>query len=332
MSQTKSTTIYGLAGTLETVYGDATSPSLSTDGIQLAEEFLATREYLHDGARPAPPGSAISTQKMATPGGSFFTGSPSTLGRGAGAAYSASVKPPDIATFMEMSGHSSTLVDTISYTYEPHALTVTPESGSFSAYSRGQLWPLSGVYGSLGMVVEDGGFAVFSCDMQGICGAPSDVTLPAITYSTVMHPKAEGVALTIGNYTGAVVRRLEFTQNRELANRLDQSGASLYPGTANGRMSPVLTMTVEADTFTTTPFHAASAFDPWGFYDSAQEVAITFTVGTVQFNKFTFTASQAQMNAVPVEGADGPTGLWDLSFVLNPSSAILQDAYSFLFN
>ena len=332
MSQTKSTTIYGLAGLLETTYGDAASVTLATDGVELSEEFLVTREYLQSGERSAPPGSAIAHQKMGPPDGSFFTGSPQVLARGYGSAYSAANKPPDVAVFMELCGHSSTLDDGVSYAYAPHALTVTPESGSFEAYSRGQLWPLSGIYGSLGLLIEDGGYGVFTCDMQGICGAPSDVALPAITYSQVLHPKAEGLSLAIGDYTGGVARRVELTQGRELANRLNQSGASLYPGTANGRMAPVITMTVEADSFTTTPFHAAAAFDPWGFYNAAIQVAITFTLGTTAFNRFTFTASQAQMNAVPLEGADGPTGLWDLSFQLNPSTAILQDAYSFLFD
>lgn len=332
MSQTKSATIFGLAGLLETVYGDGASVTLNTDGIQLSEEFLITPEDMNDGLRSAPPGSAVGHQKRGAPGGRFFTGTPQVMARGFGAAYSAGNKPPDIDVIMEICGHSSVLDDGVSYTYEPHALTTTPESGSFSAYARGQLWPLSGVYGSLGLVIEDGGYGMFSCDMQGIRGAPSDVPLPAIVYSTVLHPKAEGLSLAIGDYAGGVVRRVELTQARELTTRLDMSGSALYPGTANGRMLPVLTMTVEADSFTTTPFHAAAAFDPWGFYNSAQQVEISFTLGSVAFNRFTFTASQAQMNAEPTEGVDGPTGLWDLSFQLNPSTVILQDAYSFLFD
>ena len=333
MSQSKSIILYGLAGLTETSYGSADSVTLGTDGIQLFEEFVITPEYLQSGERGAPPGSAVAQQKFAAPGGRFFTGQPTVQVRGSGAAYSASVKPADIHTLFEISGHSATLVDTVSWTYVPHVLTTTPESGVFEGYARNRLHPLSGVYGSLGFVIEGGGFCNMTCDMRGILGHPTEVDLPAITYSTVMHPKAEAMGIAIGNYTAGVLRRVEFAQGRVLVDRLDMSGTDLYPGVAFGRLAPTLTIVIEADDLHgTTPWHAAAAIDPDRMYYEGEEFEVSFTLGSTTFNKFTFTASQCQLTGPAVEQDDGPTALWELSMQLNPSTVILSDPYSFLFN
>lgn len=334
MSQGKSVTIYGLLGDVESTYLDGATLTEAADGIMLAEEVVAEIDYTHDGMRAAPPGSAIAHQTKSAPSGRFVTMTPTVEMRGSGAAYTSSVKPQDLHTFLVMSGHSATLVDNTSYTYVPHALTTTPVSAAFECYSRGQQMDLIGCYGSLGFIIEGPGFGIMSCDVRGIMTTdPSDVALPAITYGTTAAPKASGMAVTIGAFTSAVCRRVEFQQNRDIATaRVDHSGAAAHAGWAVGRMAPTLNLTIEAAEFHgSTPWTDSDSIDPFMLMNQAQSVALSFTLGSVAFNKMAFSAAQAQLVSVAPE-EDGPVALWNLGFQLNPSSPILQDAYSFLFN
>lgn len=339
MSQTKSVTLYGLTNDVEGSYGGGGTLDAATDGIQLAEETLGTVKYLNDGERAAPPGSTSASQKANEPSGAYVDDlEPSTEIRGAGAAYSSSAKP-ETHTWWSISGHTATLDATPGaekYTYTPHALTTTPISGVLNAYARGQLWPLTGAYASVGFVLEAGGYGIMTAALSAIVGSPSDVALPAITYSSVLPPKVEGMALTIGNYTGGIIRRVQFQQGRAIVPRAGDGNAAAgaHPGFAVGRMDATLEVLVEADSFHgTTPYHAAAAIDPFKMYETAQVVAVSFNLGVVGtgYNSMQFTASQAQLSGPPADDADGPTALWRLSFKLRPSTPILQDMYSVVF-
>ena len=336
MSQSKSVTLYGLAVEAEASYGAGGTIVEAEDGVELAEEFVVDVAYMNDGARPMPPGSVVGHQKRGAPSGRMFTGTIPVLFRGAGAAYSATVTP-EIHDLLRACGHSATLDVTAgseSYTYAPEALQgVTPGSVFADGYARGQLWPLTAIYGSFGFVIEGPGYMRCEFESRGRVGDESDVALPAITYPTVMHPKAEGMSVALGNWTAGVVSRLEFRQNRALADRLDVSGASTYAGVANGRIEPSLVVTVEAESLATSdPFHTASTFNPYKLYDQGVEHAISFDLGVggdgATYNRLRFTASQAQLSEYPVHEEDGPTARWRLTYQLNPSSPTANDPYT----
>ena len=333
MSQGKSVSIYGLLGDVEGSYLDGATLTEAADGILLAEEAVAVIDYNDDGQRAAPPGSAIGHQTKSAPSGRFCTLAPKVEIRGAGEAYAAGTVPQDLHTFMRMSGHTATLSDGVSWTYTPHALTTTPESAAFEALARGQQYDLIGAYATLGFLIEGPGFGILSADINAIMTThPTDVALSAITYDSVAPPKASNMGVTIGNYTGGVSRRIEFAQNRDIATaRVDHSGTAAHAGWAVGKMLPTMNMTVEADSFHgTTPWTAAAAIDPYRAMYEGTSMTLGFTLGSVAFNKMVFAAAQVQITNVADE-EDGPIALWNITFQLNPSTPVLQDAYSLAF-
>lgn len=338
MSQAKSVTIYGTMVELEGSYAGGGTMVGAEDGVELAEEFLAEIDYVNDGVRTPPPGSASANQRRGAPSGRFFTATMPTLLRGRGAAYSGSVFP-EVHDLMRASGHAAALDATASaekYTYTPEALSVAPASVFIEGYSRGFLFPFTGVYGSMAVIIDGPGYARGEFEIRGRAGVETDVSLPAITYGTTVHPKATGLAVVLGNFTAGVVRRVEFRQNRELADRANISGAAVYQGVANARMSPELVLVVEAAALTTsTPWSATSTFNPSKLYDDGIQHAISFgfgVAGAANYNRVAFAAAQAQLSQPPVHEEDGPTALWRLTYQLNPSTPILSDMYSWVWS
>lgn len=330
----KTAIVYGMTALNEASYGAGGSPSAATDGIQLAEPAVAQISYTFDGQRERPGGTA-GTQRRAQPGGRHIIAPLSIVGRGAGAAYSATVFPEG-HRFLLACGLDATLVATggsESWTYTPTPLTGTFDSLVANLYARGQLWPVTGGYGTFGFNIDGPSFARFTGELSGIVGHPTDVALPAITYSTLMPPKAEGTSFNIGNYTAGIVRRVEFSMNRQRETRENITVAGGFSGFVPGYREPTLTVELEADALhTATPWHAAAALNPYRLYADGEQFSVSFTLGSVQYNRFTFTAAQAQLAAAPEEIAFGTTAGWRLQFALNCSTGAADDDFSLVFN
>lgn len=331
MSAEKLTVRHGVLGKLEGSYNEGiatTAPAAASDGLLPEEEFVATLESIHSGEREADAGAG-GRYKRAPASGRVGTFTLPVVARGAGSAYSATVVPPELHTLLRVAGHSATLDATTGaekYTYAPDRDAA--DSAAFELYGRGQKWPLTGVLATMGFEVEAGGFLRFSFDAQGVGGTVADASRPSITLDGQEPPKAESLSVTIGNYTGGVVRAIRFTQNRELGRRTDLNTDG-FAGVAPGPWDPTLEIDLEMDALAgASPWHAAGDLDPYRLFDDAEAVSVGFTVGTDQYNKIKVTAPQAQMSGYPQEGEDGPTGVWTLPFTLPQSAPAADDEYS----
>jgi hypothetical protein len=195
----KSPRILGLLGKVEASYNAGATLVAGTDGIQMADTPAMTLAYGYDGSRPAPPGT-MGSQRRAAPNGRTASVPFKAEVKGAGAAYSASVLP-SIHTLLRICGFDDTLTTTAGV--EKHAYTPTPGptgygSGAFSAYARGELYPLTGAYADWTLMGDTTGVVYLTATVSALLGAISDaVTPPAITYvlAAVLPPTAVGAAM-----------------------------------------------------------------------------------------------------------------------------------------
>lgn len=329
MASEKQVTLFGLLGDVEPSYGTGTPGTLSpaTDGILLMEPAILTPDYIDDGERGLQPGAA-GQMIRSFKSGLFSEFTPRVAMRGAGVAYSASVVPPDLHTFLLISGHQGT-VDTTpaseKWTYVPESGPTGFDSGFFRGYSRGQAYDMLGGYGSMMFHAEDVSAMFFEPTVTGFMTLPTDVALPAITYvnAALKPPKFINVALNLnGVSSGWKVRSFSFTQNRELSPRADGSGAG-HSGYTPGRRTPTIELVVEA--------RALSTFNLFSLADQSTTMLLTFTCGSAQYNRMTFTANNFQITEAE-DDEDGATALWSITGICAASTPIANDDYEIVFD
>lgn len=326
----KSPRILGLTGKVESAYGAADSLSASTDGIQLAETPAMTINYGFDGSRPAPPGT-MGTQSRAKPNGRTASLPVKAEVKGSGAPYSASVFP-SIHTLLRICGFNAALTTTggaEKYVYTPTPGPVGYGSGVFNAYARGELYPLSGAYADWTLAGDSTGIVYLTATISALLGAITDaITPPAITYllAAVIPPAAVGASMfSLGNFVNANLRKWTLKGGRKISPRLNQNAAGGHAGFAIGNRAPTLDVTYETTALTTTPFHAASAVDPYNLYDAATALAFSIQIGATQYNKHKWSGPAAQIMAPPQTTEDGDSVVTNLSLQLNPSAANAND-------
>lgn len=326
--------VYGIAALTEASYGAGGSPNVATDGVLLAENPDVAIGYANDGARPMPPGT-MGYQLRTTPSGRTGSTTFKVMAAGAGAAYSASVKPRAHALFRAAGFDAvvATGAGNESYTYTPTPGPTGYASAVIDCYSRGEKQTLSGAYASLTITADGEVIPTLEFATQGLLALPTDVACPAIAYDTVVGPKSVGAGLlTLGNATGLILKKWQLKMTREITARLNQNTAAGHAGFAAGKRTPTLDLTVEATTRQGTPYTAATAIDPDQLFEHASALAWSITVGGVQYNRLQISGQKAQLMAPPKAGGDGPTATWDLSFQLNPSSLGANDDVTIFFN
>ncbi len=327
MAQTKSTVLFGVAVDTESSYGGGGTIELSEDGVRMREEVLATISYLTDGGRGEHPSTGLRLKK-GVPSAREISFAPSFLIKGSGAVYSATVFP-EVHRILRIAGWDAAVevgagVET--WTYVLTALSGSPSSGFGDGYGRGQKYSFTHAYADMGYVVEAGGYAVMSADIRAVMDAvPTDVSLPSITYSSVMEPKAHAAVLSIGDFITPVWTQFEFQQGRVIESRMGGNATIAHVGFALGRNDPRIIIDLEATALVGSPFHTSAGLDPGALYNAATEISISLQMGSVQYNKWTHTFSACQLIEPPEEPADGPTGKWRLTFQVNNASSWLFD-------
>lgn len=337
MSAEKLVTIFGAAGSIEASYDAGGAPSLTDDAILLAEPATLQTDYALDGARGQAP-AGMGRIKKAAPGGRMGSITLPIDGRGLGAAYGAAAFPPDVHKLLRMAGHVATLDATVSaekWTYTPESWdgAVPPgfASGVFRFFGRGQEYGLQGAYATVGFTVENGGFLRWSFALQGKQpNAPVDIALPAITYANTEPPKAEDFALSLASDTGTAftsdrIRSIAFNGARAISAR------NTY-GFSPGLREPTLELVMETPKLATvSPWHTATELHPWRLWELATPLAVSFQVGTVQYNRMKFAAAAAQIENV-VESEDGATSLMTVTMRLSQSDPVTPDDYEITFD
>jgi len=339
---TKLINVLGALAKIETTYGTAVALATTSDGLLLSYPDRnvgapLTIAYAFDGKIGVNPGN-LSDLPLATPGGKSFTGDLPVRFKGAGAAYSASVKPALADVLLRISGFTAALVTTSgseTYTYTPQVVTNAYESATMGLYARGELWPLKGVIANWAFTFDNPGPPTHTFSISGIAnGDVTDVTLPSITYpaNTIDPPTANGITLVIGSFTtNAVCYSGSFNLNRQIEPRVALTSGTGHEGFIPGGYSPELTLQVEATAFVGSPFHTSAGLDPIKLREAATKITVSVQFGSTQYNKWKLTLSNAQLSNVQ-PSANGRAACYDLTFKPSASTPIALDDLSVLFN
>lgn len=322
MASAKTRLIYGVLVKKETTYGTYTAPAVGTDGVSVAEYPVATLSYGVDGARGPAPGNH-GTLRRTPPAAPIVTAPLKLEARGTGAAYSASVYPPE-HVLLQAAGMDATIVTTPGS--ETITYTRTPGPGSFSSasidfYTEGEKWPLNGCYATWEYEVENGKPAMWTYEVRGRLNAdPSaDVaTAKTITYEAEVPPIAAPLAITFDAVSSIPVSRIRVTGQRQLSDRI-RGQWGFHPG----RTEPQLSFLIEKPLLTTYDFFAE--------WKNGTANAASFQVGTVQYNRHIWTFAQTQViNVAPQNESE--SALIEVTCSLHDSTQILNDAWSLLYS
>lgn len=326
MSATKTKIRWGVLMNAEGSYG-AGGGALAgaTHGVRVHEEPEPSVEYEYDGKRAGKAPGTAGMQLNVAPSSRFSKLKLDQEVHGGGAAYSASVLP-SCHRMLLAAGMDATLVASTSYTYAPSNEATGYGSAGMEVYRRGQMYALNGVYGEgFSLTGEAGRPSMFSTTLSGRLPAiPTDVALPAVTYPSVLPPKALAMAAAINGVSQVRVRSFALECTRGLTARLMDVSTGVHGGfTPNAEREFRLSMIVEAV--------ALATLNPFSLRDLMTSIAVTVSVGGTAFNRYVVTAAQAQIEEVN-EQAEGPIATWELVMACKASSPVLGDEVSILFN
>lgn len=244
--------------------------------------------------------------------------------RGAGAAYSATVKPR-ISPLLRACGFQETVVTT------PGAETVTyvPRSESWESINLyynwdGLLYKLLGTVGSVNFVVRTGGIMYAEFTFEGLYLDPIDSAVVNVTGEpTVQFPVLLSGAFQIGteNYA-APFQGWNLNMGGVLVADPD-------PSAADGISRIYVVNRQPEGSFDPTAVLKAT-FDWYAKWKAGTIMDMSFTHGTVQYNKLTFTMSQVQTKDV-APGDRGQLGMFTTPFRVVSDSAAGDDEVSLVF-
>jgi hypothetical protein len=318
---------------LETgTYGSGTpTPSAATDGFLAFATPDVSTEYTDPGAREGFVGGGSAMLSNVAASGRKHAVALEHYFLGAGAAYTASVRP-SIDRLMRGLGFSATLgggagTERIDY---------VPISENFTSlvarlFSRGEQFDLKGAFVNKLTITSVGLPAPkWTFELAGPSAAdPVDAVVPAITLyggnASLKSPKATAIAfgLTAGGQTyNPVLREWTLTIERELVDRVNENEAGgAHAGVYPSPYKIALEAKVESVALLTgAPFVSATAFNPYRIYEAASGMALAWTIGATQYNRFAISAPNAQFTAAPGQEREGPIALWNLSLALHATS------------
>lgn len=308
-----------LVGT-EASYGSGVSLSTSTDGAQGVEPPVMDIEYSYDGQRPTPPGTA-GQQAYASPTGETCQGTIAVELRGRGSSYSGANTPPNVHALLQASGLSGSYSGSV-WTYAHAPIGTEATSAGMRIYTRSESFSVSGAFCDMEITTDGGAPMQARFNFQGLPTIPVDETLPVITYNDTLPPKTTDIGFEWGAVTGLKIRSLSIATNREIAPRQDLNAVSGSAGFAVGRRAPTMTLTVEAE--------ALSTFNPYQEVKDKNIRDWTFTVGSVQFNRYTI-GGKGQITSVS-RTEDGPVATYDLQIALITTSGFNNDDFYITFS
>lgn len=331
---------YGVLAALESTYLTAATLTDAGSGIgHIIENPEPVVDFVHNGERN---GLSMGTSaRLARVGksGRFSTLSLVTQAAGPGSAYSGS-RFPSPHVLLRASGFDVTTVTTggsESHTYAPTAdQAASMASATVRVYTMGQQFDLTGYQvNELTIEAESGAVPTWTFNGMGVlASAPTDVTLPAITYgganreAEVQPPaKFEAGTVTIGSWTPARVRGFRYTMSRVMEPRALDNSTGNHGGWSIGERTHQLELRVESA--------ALSAFNPYTNEVGATALSnLALVVGGTQYRRYTLgnTTGITALLADAEREADGPTALWRLVFDLFPSSPTANDEFRILFN
>lgn len=325
------TNVAVLLAKAETTDGADSVPIVANDAIQVLEPlepngdfaFRSPRDKLVDGpslqASPplSPKGRMANWQNTL-----HMRGNRTTIAYSAAAAGT-----PEIHPYMVAAGYSATVVLTggsESYQYKPAATSLLGCSEYY--YVDGKLYKILGAKADIDFSMDAGGPMVCTVKRQGLYQPPTDVVVPTIvssSYGTAVPPVADSIALTIAGFSTGIIRSWKMGTGNQIAQRANANAAG---GLATYRIRSrkmTFTIVLEDELIATKDFENLQLTNVLN--------ALSFTLGTTQYNKLTWSAPNAHIETA-TKSDDNGTQLITLTGGLYDSTPAANDAASFLLN
>lgn len=312
---------YGVELAAETgVYASGTPAPAATDGFLVYDVPEVEVDWQYDGKREGRAAAGLAALMGPGAAGTWAKVPLKHYAKGAGAAYSASVKPTPHLLLASLLGQSAvtTTVGSEKWTYS--CLSDNFTSLVSTIFNRGQQYGITGgLVPTLDVNFKGMSVPTWEASLQGVLpNLPTDAAVPAITYpaAAVRAPKATSVnlVLTTGGQTyTARVTEFGLKLAREIVERENLNTAG-HGGFWMGALTATMDLTIEAETLATaTPWLSATQFNPYQLYQNGSVLATSLQVGSTQYNRYTFSTSNAQIVAKPSEDKNGPVATWKLS-------------------
>jgi len=278
----------------ETTYNTDAAPTASADAV-LVENLAWAHEGLRMNEQPATRPSLGKLKQLF--GGTLMSVTFDVQLKGAGAAYSASVRP-EVDAILRACGLAAA-VDT---TAGVEKITYTPastghESVTVYYYQDGVLFKLTGCRGNISFNGETGKSGMISVTLTGHVATPVDAALPTPTFDTAEPPQVLGSAFSVGGFS-AVINALAFDLGNTVTTPPDSSASdgfgqvTITGRDVNGSLDP------QAVTVATHDFV--------GRLRSGQEMALSFgSIGATQYNRYKISMPAIYYRDVSPEDRDG---------------------------
>lgn len=245
--------------------------------------------------------------------------------RGAGAAYSTSVKPK-ISPLLRACG----LQETVTTTGGAEKVVYVPRSTGFESISLhynwdGLLYKLLGAFGTVNFVCKSGGVAFAEFQFRALYAAPTDVAIVLPTGEpTVVHPIFQSGAFQIGteNYASPF-SNINLNLNNTLTPSIDPSSATgvsainLLNRVPNGSFDPDAVL--------------KATFDWHSKWENGTLMDMSFQIGTAQYNRIKFSCPEVQSSDVK-PGNRSDLGLFTVPFNLVSDTSAAEDELSISFD
>lgn len=241
--------------------------------------------------------------------------------RGAGAAYSATVKPK-----ISVPNRICGLQETITTTGGAEKIEYTPRSSGYESattyfYLDGLLYKALGCRGNRNMITRAGGLMFYEYTIEGTYSAPTDETLVAPTGEpTDQFPIFVSSSFQIGteNYA-APFQNINFNLNNVLAPQIDSTKADgvaavhLVDRNPDGSFDP-----------------EAALVATFGYYAKWKAKTLTdmsFTHGSTQYNRVKFDLPQITFNTITPGDRNG-LAIFTIPFKVGSNSAAGNDEFT----
>lgn len=248
--------VYGVLAKIETTSGTDAVPTGAANAVRVIGVPVATVDYLETAMRDDVIFGGLGVLDRTAPAARFVKVDLTLEAKGAGAAYSASVKPESDA-FWRASGFSVTTDFTGGAEfYRYQTIDTGMETMTLYLYTANKLLKVVGCVAAPKFNVDalKRGFMTFSCTGK-LVADPTEVAVPALTFNAALPPLMHTVATSIGAWTEAsgdplVMRTVGIDFGTEVQDRPSAGATDGLIGFIITNRKPRQTMTVEIPTLT----------------------------------------------------------------------------------
>lgn len=179
--------------------------------------------------------------------------------------------------------------DASNYWFFPESTFASQKTASIGVYENGVLKLARGCAGSFRINAVHGEPAVISFDMTGVFDGISDTNNLVITHETVIPPRVAAATMTLGAWTPIISTfTLDSGNDVQLQQTVGNTEAYIRAFVASRQ----ITGTLDAEQ------KLVATKDVMADYLASTEAALTFSYGTVQYNKIAITCPKAQISDV----------------------------------